>query len=111
MAVIPCGHRVLVKAKKYITHDPVMERARRELGFEFVLDKNTRYDASVDKGVIVAIGNTAWKDFGDPWATVGDTVVYAKNAGKSVEDPEDPENPEYQYVLLNDEDVVAIIKE
>lgn len=111
MAVIPCGHRVLVKAKKYISHDPVMERARKELGMQFVLDKNTRYDASVDQGVIIAVGETAWKDFGGAWASVGDTVVYAKNAGKVVEDPADPENPEYQYVLLNDEDVVAILKD
>lgn len=109
--IIPCGHRVLVKAKKYVSHDPVMERARKELGLELVLDRNTRYDASVDVGVIIAVGQTAWKDFGGDWAKIGDTIVYAKNAGKVVEDPQDKDNLEHQYVLLNDEDVVAIIKE
>lgn len=107
--IIPCGHRVLVKVKRYISHDPVMESAKRA-GLELILDRNTRYDASVDKGEIVAVGTTAWQDFGGPWADIGDTVVYAKNAGKLVEDPEDKDNPEYQYFLLNDEDVVAIVK-
>ena len=110
MAIIPCGHRVLVKAKKYISHDPVMQRARA-LGIQLELDKNTRYDASVDEGEIIAIGSTAWKDFGESWASLGDTVVYAKNAGKTVDDPADTEPMDYQYVLLNDEDIVAIIKE
>jgi len=109
--IIPVGHRVLVKAKKYIEHDPVIARARAA-GLAVQLDKQTRYDSSVDTGEIVAVGDTAWKDFGGAWAKVGDTVVYAKNAGRFVEDPEDPdtENNAYHYVLMNDEDVIAIVR-
>lgn len=106
--IIPSGHRVLVRQERYDEHDEVFKSAKA-IGLEIVKDKEVRYQASVDKGVVVAIGNTAWKDFGGtPWAAVGDTVVFAKNAGKSVEDPNDKDTP---YVILNDEDIVAVVKE
>lgn len=106
--IIPTGHRVLVKQEKFDEHDEVFARAKKQ-GLIIETDKNVRYQAGVDKGVVVTIGPTAWKDFGgDRWANVGDTVVFAKNAGKPVEDPQDKETP---YVVLNDEDIVAIVKE
>lgn len=106
--IIPCGHRVLVKQEKYDEHDEVFKSAR-SVGIEIIKDKQVRYQASVDKGVVVSMGETAFRDFGSaPWAAVGDTVVFAKNAGKTVEDPQDKDTP---YVVLNDEDIVAIIKE
>lgn len=105
--IIPVGHRVLVRQEKYDEHDEIFKRAKAS-GIEIVKDKEVRYQASVDVGTIVSIGKTAWKDFGgEPWASTGDKVVFAKNSGKRVEDPEDKETP---YVLLNDEDVVAIIR-
>lgn len=105
--IIPVGHRVLVRQEKYDEHDEVFKRAKAA-GLEFVKDREVRYQASVDVGTIVSVGKTAWKDFGsEPWALVGDKVVFAKNSGKHVTDPEDKETP---YVLLNDEDVVGIIR-
>ncbi len=105
--IIPAGHRVLVRQEKYDEHDEVFAKAK-SVGIEIVKDREVRYQASVDKGVVVSIGSTAWKDFGqEPWAQVGDVVVFAKNAGKTIEDPEDKETP---YVVLNDEDIVAVIK-
>ena len=106
--IIPTGHRVLINQEKYDETDEVFASARRA-GIEIVKDKGVRYQESVDKGVVVAVGPTAWKDFGgEPWANVGDTVVFAKHAGKKVEDPEDKDT---HYVVLNDEDIVAIVKE
>lgn len=103
----PCGHRVLVQQHEYDEVDEVFKSAKKA-GIEIVKSQEVRYQASVDKGVVVAIGQTAWKDFGsEPWAKVGDMVVFAKNAGKVVEDPE---NKEAHFVVLNDEDVVAVIK-
>lgn len=105
--IIPVGHRVLVRQEKYDEHDEVFKSAKNA-GLLLAMDKEVRYQASVDVGTIVSVGKTAWKDFGgDPWATAGDKVVFAKNSGKRVEDPEDKETP---YVLLNDEDIVAIIR-
>lgn len=108
MAIIPSGHRVLVKQDTYEEVDEVFKSAKAA-GIEIVKDKAVRYQDSVDKGVIVSIGPTAWKDFGGVnWAEVGDTIVFAKNSGKKVEDPQDKGS---HYVVLNDEDVVAVIKE
>ena len=53
----------------------------------------------------------AWKAFDradphwKPWANVGDTVIYTKYGGKFVTDPDTKE----RYVVLNDEDVTAVI--
>ncbi len=106
--IIPVGHRVLVRQERYDEHDEVF-RSAKAAGIEIYKDKEVRYQASVDKGTVVAVGETAWKDFGGiPWAFVGDTVVFAKNAGKPVEDPQNKDIP---FVLLNDEDIVAVIKE
>jgi co-chaperonin GroES (HSP10) len=107
--IIPCGHRVLVLQESYDEHDEVFKSAR-SVGIEIVKDKQVRYQASVDKGVILSIGPTAWKDFGgEKWAEVGDTVIFAKNAGKHVEDPDSPsEIP--THVVLNDEDIIAVVR-
>lgn len=104
----PCGHRILVRQEKYEENDEVFKRARAA-GLEIAKDSNVRYQESVDVGVIIDVGDTAWKDFGGaPWATIGEKVYFAKHAGKKVDDPNDKDN---HYVILNDEDVVAVIKE
>ena len=106
--IIPCGHRILVKQIRFDEKDDVYKKAK-DSGIILQLDKSVRAQESVDVGFIVSIGPTAWKDFGSaPWAEAGDQVVFAKHAGKSVEDPADTES---HYVVLNDEDIVAIIKE
>jgi len=108
--IIPSGHRVLVRQKDYDEHDLAIKRAKEAIpGFELAKDQNVRYHESVDEGVVVAIGPPAWKDFGGvPWADVGDNIVFAKHSGKKVEDPAEPLA---HYVIINDEDVVAVIKE
>ena len=109
--IIPCGHRLLVKPYKQVEVDDVLRKAK-ESGFldQFKIVKEQgqekREDASVDKGIVVSIGLTAWKDFGGtPWCKVGDEVIFAKFSGKIVTDPDD----EVDYTILNDEDIVAII--
>lgn len=101
------GYRILVKTQTYVEHDPVVAAAKR-MGLEVVLDSQTRYDASVDKGVVVAVGPDAWSNCKEPWAYVGDTIVFARNSGVVIEDPEDKES---RYVVINDEDTIAVIKE
>lgn len=109
--IVPCGHRLLVKPFKQEEVDDVLKKAR-ESGFldkfEIINSNKKREDASVDKGVVVAIGTTAWNDFGgSPWCSVGDTILFAKFAGKFVDDPETNDT----FCILNDEDVVAVVKE
>lgn len=102
-----CGHRILVKPKLLEETDDVFKKAKA-FGLEVVRDDRAREHESVDQGVVLSIGPTAWKDFGgEPWAEVGDTIVYAKYAGKLVVDPTTKE----KFICLNDEDIVAILKE
>lgn len=105
----PCGHRLLVKPFKQEEVDEVMKKHREFISTLTIINENKkREDASVDKGVVVAIGPTAWNDFkSDPWCSIGDEILFAKFAGKFVDDPESGET----YVILNDEDVIAVTKE
>ncbi len=101
-----CGHRLLVKPIEFMSDDPVVQAAKR-LGIEIArTDDRKREAESVDKGKVVQIGPTAWKDFNsEPWCKVGDTIVYAKFAGKLVIDPTTQE----KMIALNDEDVVCVV--
>jgi co-chaperonin GroES (HSP10) len=108
MALIPCGHRILIKHDILEEVDETFKSAKAagiHLPKEF---KEIRLEQNaVDKGTVVGIGPTAWKDFGDtPWCNVGDYIAFAKHAGKYIEDPETKE----EFVLLNDEDICAVIK-
>lgn len=107
--IIPVGHRLLVKPFKQVEVDEVLRNAKEFLkDFQIVKaeGQEKREDASVDKGVVVSIGSTAWKDFGGtPWCQVGDEVIFAKFSGKIITDPDDGED----YAILNDEDICAII--
>lgn len=106
--IIPCGHRVLLKVQDITEFDPVYQAGRRA-GIEIPVnhEDHQRKQAGMDKGTVVSIGPTAFKDFGgDAWCAVGDLIIFAKYAGKVVEDTD-----RTKYVVLNDEDVVAVIKE
>lgn len=99
MTIIPFLHRVLVKLK------PVEKTTESGI---IIPDMTTRKEqAATEEGTIVAIGETFGKDYG---ATVipkvGDKVYFAKYAGKFIKDSDGTD-----LVLLNDEDIVAIIKE
>ncbi len=104
-----CGHRVLVKLEKIEDVDPVYASAVRAGIAIAETDDHRRREAGLDRGTVIDIGPTAWQDFNsDPWCKVGDFVAFAKYAGKVIEHPEDPEQ---RYIVLNDEDIVAILKE
>ena len=100
-------HRVLVKQEQLKDVDPTYIRAKAA-GFIIPEHEETkRAQAGVDKGTIVALGSTAFRDFNvDSPIKVGDVVAFAKFSGKVITDPEDG----LDYVALNDEDIVAIIR-
>lgn len=103
----PLLHRIIVKQQKLEEVDQTLKRARAA-GIVIAEHADTaRAQAGVDKGTVVAIGPTAYRDFNtNTPIKVGDVVVFAKFSGKVIQDPEDGE----EYVALNDEDIVAIIK-
>ncbi len=97
MAIKPVGFRVLVKP------DPIEEKTQS--GIVLAVDEKLEKGARIT-GVVVGIGPDAFKAFkaSEPWFKVGDRVYYAKYAGKGITDRTTKE----EYVVLNDEDIVAI---
>lgn len=103
MALIPVLHRLIVKPFDVSEADEAIKRAKA-VGIHIELDK--REQAAVEIGVVMSIGETAYKDFkAEIIPIVGDKVIYAKYSGKQIKDKDE------SLLILNDEDVVAIIKE
>ena len=57
-------------------------------------------------GILIAVGDSAWADLDDgkPWANVGDKISYSRYAGVSMKGADDE-----SYVLINDNDVLAVL--
>lgn len=101
-------HRVLIKQDK-------LEEANKDYvkmqALGLVLpdtDDRKRAQAGVDTGTVMAIGPTAFRDFGsESPIKEGDRIAYARFSGKFITDPATDE----EFVALNDEDVICIFKE
>ena len=97
--IVPCGHRVLVKI------DEVAETSKGG-----IIIAKTIADKQEEAGIfgtIVAIGETAWKDFGGrAWAVIGDRVMIAKYGGFIAQEPDTTD----KFRILNDEDIVAVLR-
>jgi co-chaperonin GroES (HSP10) len=92
-----CGHRVLVK--------PEVEKQTAS-GIIIALDEHKERAASM-YGTVMDVGESAWMDFRtNPWCYEGDRVIFAKYAGRVVEDPEQPDT---KFIILNDEDILAVV--
>jgi co-chaperonin GroES (HSP10) len=95
--IYPKGHRVLVmpfaveeKTKSGIIISTATEKRREEM--------------AQMEGILISIGNTAWADVKEPFANVGDRVMFAKFAGilKTGKDG-------VEYRILNDLEIVATL--
>jgi co-chaperonin GroES (HSP10) len=102
MAILPDNYRLLIKQDVFDEKDEVYQSAKRA-GLQIVHDRTVRAQESVDSGVVVSLGPKVEQTT----AKVGDKIVFAKHSGKQVEDPEDKDTV---YVVINDDDVVAILK-
>jgi co-chaperonin GroES (HSP10) len=105
--IIPTLHRILVKADKLEDVDKTYVKAK-QIGIVIPEHEDRkRAQAGVDKGTVVSIGPTAFRDFqAESPIKEGDYIAYARFAGKIITDPETEE----EYVILNDEDVVCLFK-
>lgn len=106
--IIPVTHRILVKPVRIEDKDEAFASAKRA-GIVVEHSKEFRREQQgVDEGTVLAFGPIVFRDFGtDNPLKEGDTILYARHAGKPVKDPE---NPEIEYLVINDEDVVCILK-
>jgi co-chaperonin GroES (HSP10) len=115
MAIEALGHRLTIRPD-FKVKDLEAEKTKKKaesLGlvipdqYQDELEAQiNRERASVDQGVVLTIGKTAFRDFGgEPWCDVGDYVAYARHAGKFVKDPDTDED----ILVLNDEDIICKI--
>ena len=69
-------------------------------------EKEKRYEAGIQHGTIVSVGDKAWEDWGSTYIPqLGDRVLWAKYSGVGVIDPDTGE----KLVILNDEDVLCVL--
>lgn len=104
MKVVPCGYRLVVKQDSLTEVDDIYKRASKS-NIIIAHQEVSREQMAVDTGIVLSIGPDVWADFKQPWCEVGDRIVFAKYAGKVVGDGED------KVIVLNDEDVVAVLKD
>lgn len=106
--IIAPGYRLLIQPDTIEDVDPVYKKAKAA---GIYVDENhedhLRERAGIDKGTVLAVGPTAFREYGgEPWCAVGDHVAYAKHAGKWIIDPDTDKH----VLIINDEDVVCVIK-
>jgi co-chaperonin GroES (HSP10) len=103
--IVPTLHRILVKADKLEEVDKTRVKAK-QLGIVIPdSDDQKRAQAGVDRGTVVSLGPTAFRDFNaESPIKEGDYIAYARFGGKIITDPYTDED----FVLLNDEDIVCI---
>lgn len=104
------GYHVLVKPEKIEDVDPTLKKLK-DLGFVRADHEDARREqAGIDKGTVTQVGPTAYSEEiaagRQPWCKVGETVVFAKYAGKAVNDPEDGT----QYLALKDDDIICVVR-
>lgn len=98
MTIVPLMHRALVRPKQVET--------KTASGIILTESLTRKEQAGTDEGVILALGDTFGKDFGAVvLPKVGDKIYFARYAGKFIKDGEE------DLVLLNDDDIICIVKE
>lgn len=105
MTITVTGCRILVKPFKIQEHDKVFESAKKA-GIILTEIAERKEQINVDKGTVVQIGNKCHEDYVGSLQP-GDTIAYAKFGGKFIQEPGNDE----VFLVINDEDVIAILKD
>ena len=98
MTIRALGHRVLIKP------DDIETQTAAGI---VIVQNEAREFAAQEYGTIIDVGPTAWADYGnEPWACIGERVIYSKCGGKSVFEPGETDINK-KLVIVNDIDVLA----
>ena len=108
---IPAGYRIKVKlrpveAKYCFENGQWVEKTASGLVKRVLTNTEIeREQNGTEIGDVVEIGQCAYKDLdsGKSWVRPGDTVLMAKYAGFTLEDPDTGDT----YSFLNDKDIIA----
>lgn len=92
----PEGHAVLLEP-----YEPEISRSIIE-----VVETNERTSLE-NRGVVIAVGASAWIDEPRPRAKIGEKVIVTKLAGAIVKGPADGK----KYRIVNDRDIYCVIEQ
>lgn len=93
--IYPRGERVLIKP------DPIEKKVGLIEMPDMVIEKHGMAQVI---GTVVQVGEAAWREYGEPFAKVGDKVMYAKYGGLTVRGMDGE-----HYRIVNDLDITAIV--
>jgi co-chaperonin GroES (HSP10) len=107
LPLLPVGHRILILTDE-LNEDGSKSQMVGSIVTSHSTDDFEREREFQEKGTVVAIGPSAYNmpHHGEPWAKIGDHVLYKKYDGKKYHD----EDTGKLYRIINDEDVIATIK-
>jgi len=96
----PTGHYILVLP------DEVEKKSKG--GIILAPETIDNKERDTTQGTLVAVGPIGWNEFDDgkPWASIGDHVSYSKYAGRDMTGIDGK-----KYVLMNCEDILAVLYE
>ena len=117
MKIAPLGHRILVRMAQIEDRDPAFKKAKAA-GIMFAdHEDGKRREGGVDRGWVLAVGDDAFRGYHlnsygtlesfKPWCKEGDYIAFAKYAGMKITLDSDETN----YLIINDEDVVATLED
>lgn len=98
----PAGHRVMVRIEK--------PEEKTKGGIIIVPDTLERMEKFGEIGEVVAIGKTAFHDYGGDWGVrVGMKVFFTRQGGKLVTRELISEDDNAEYRVINDEDIIGMV--
>lgn len=108
--IVPVTFRLLVKPVDLLDVDAAWASAKKAgLDLSGTEKERKREQNAIDRGTVLAMGPVAFKAYDTPNPLqIGDEVIYARHSGKEVTDPYG--DPDEKVILLNDEDIIAIIR-
>lgn len=113
-----CGHRILVK----ISEEEVNLNLKPGEIFKdgniihaatgMVLERDAKFDKearAAQQGYVVGMGPEAYDIKSGKWCEIGDRVFFTRYSGKEIKG-EWVGEPGVCYIILNDDDILAVIK-
>lgn len=109
MQIRVLGPRLLVKPHKLEDVDDIYKKIKAAGLHIPDFTEKRREEAAIDQGVVISVGELAWKDWNDgtPWVKEGDEVMWARHAGRIVKFDEKTGD---RLIILNDEDIICKVE-
>lgn len=98
MQIKPTGHHVLIKLRE-------VER-KSSGGILLAESTHKKEQAGGQFAEIIDVGPTAWAEYEEPWAKIGDTVITVRYAGAQF----DYDDEQYKlYRIINDDEIISVV--